>query len=194
MDEAPRSRWVTTSWIVLKRTLRISLALGVFAFPAWKILQVRFDPNLLSEAPIEAVWGWHRDLTARFGPWAASRVHEGQAATLPVSDISGTEWPAYRVQMIAVSWPLPDGTLLLPRAVSDVSDAPYIGEAAILANLAQPHAGPQRALQAPVVDGLRTPALVWLLLLGYLGAALALLWPEWRWLLRAFRRRVQALR
>ncbi len=98
------------------------------------------------------------------------------------------------LQMIAVSWPLPDGSLLLPRAVSDASDAPYIGEAAILANLTQPHAEPQRALQAPVVAGLRTPALVWLLLLAYLGAAFALLWPEFRGLLRACRRRVQAAR
>ncbi|MBZ0121797.1 MAG: hypothetical protein K8H88_32690, partial [Sandaracinaceae bacterium] len=35
-------------------------------------------------------------------------------------------------EMIATSWPLPDGTLLGPRAVSHAADAPYLGEAAIL--------------------------------------------------------------
>ena len=35
-------------------------------------------------------------------------------------------------EAIAGSWPLPDGTLLGPRVLSNMSDAPYIGEAAML--------------------------------------------------------------
>jgi hypothetical protein len=35
-------------------------------------------------------------------------------------------------QAIVGSWPLPDGTLLGPRVLSNVSDAPYLGEAAVL--------------------------------------------------------------
>ena len=35
-------------------------------------------------------------------------------------------------QAIVGSWPLPDGTLLGPRALSNLSDAPYLGEAAVL--------------------------------------------------------------
>jgi hypothetical protein len=38
-------------------------------------------------------------------------------------------------EMIAASWPLPDGTLALPRALSNATDAPLVGEAAILYNL-----------------------------------------------------------
>ena len=35
-------------------------------------------------------------------------------------------------EAIAGSWPLPDGTLLLPRFLSNMSDAPYIGESAMI--------------------------------------------------------------
>jgi hypothetical protein len=35
-------------------------------------------------------------------------------------------------QAIVASWPLPDGTLLVPRILSIHSDAPYLGEAAML--------------------------------------------------------------
>ena len=34
-------------------------------------------------------------------------------------------------EMIAVSWPLPSGTLLMPRWMSSATDAPYLGEACI---------------------------------------------------------------
>lgn len=40
-------------------------------------------------------------------------------------------------EMIAASWPLPDGTLLAPRLMSHALDAPYLGEACIMYNLAQ---------------------------------------------------------
>jgi hypothetical protein len=38
-------------------------------------------------------------------------------------------------EMYAVSCPLPDGTLLVPRLLSNATDAPFLGEAAILFNL-----------------------------------------------------------
>jgi hypothetical protein len=38
-------------------------------------------------------------------------------------------------EMFAVSCPLPDGTLLVPRLLSNATDAPLLGEAAILFNL-----------------------------------------------------------
>lgn len=38
-------------------------------------------------------------------------------------------------EMFAASCPLPDGTLLVPRLLSNAADAPYLGEAAILFNL-----------------------------------------------------------
>ncbi|MCU0755735.1 MAG: hypothetical protein MUE46_11540 [Xanthomonadales bacterium] len=79
----------------MSRLLRLLLAGGLFIYPAWKILELRFDSNLLGDAPVAAAWDWHRSLTRRFGPWAEARVREGRAETLSVNDISGTEWPAY---------------------------------------------------------------------------------------------------
>lgn len=38
---------------------------------------------------------------------------------------------------MAAAWPLPDGTLLVPRMLSDLSEAPYLGEAALLFSLSR---------------------------------------------------------
>jgi hypothetical protein len=38
-------------------------------------------------------------------------------------------------EMLVASWPLPNGTRLFPRLLSNAADAPYLGEAAILFNL-----------------------------------------------------------
>jgi hypothetical protein len=38
-------------------------------------------------------------------------------------------------EMLVTSWPLPNGTCLLPRLLSNATDAPYLGEAGILFNL-----------------------------------------------------------
>jgi hypothetical protein len=71
-------------------------------------------------------------------------------------------------ELVAVSWPLADGTLLLPRALSSATDAPYLGEAGVLYMLTvQPAPG------VPVVAGGRAPSLVWLCLVVYFGASLA---------------------
>ncbi len=40
-------------------------------------------------------------------------------------------------EMLVTSWPLPNGTRLLPRLLSNAADAPLLGEAAILFNLTQ---------------------------------------------------------
>lgn len=62
-------------------------------------------------------------------------------------------------QLLALRWELPGGMLALPRALSDLSDAPLLGEAAILWQLSiQPQAG------FAVVTGEKTPLLVHLVL------------------------------
>jgi len=38
-------------------------------------------------------------------------------------------------EALVASWPLPDGTLLMPRLLSNLSDAPYVGESALLFSL-----------------------------------------------------------
>ncbi len=73
-------------------------------------------------------------------------------------------------EMIAVSWPLPDGTLLGPRSVSHATDAPFLGEASILYFLTvEPQAG------LPITRGGGAPPLVYMALFAYFGGAALLL-------------------
>jgi hypothetical protein len=67
-------------------------------------------------------------------------------------------------ELVGTSWPLPDGTLLGPRAVSHLADAPYLGEAAILYFLTVPPAE-----GVPIVTGGHVPPLVVLELGVYFG-------------------------
>jgi len=59
---------------------------------------------------------------------AASAFGVGAARTMDRAD------QAYKLaaQALVASWPLPNGTLLVPRILSNVSDAPYLGEAATI--------------------------------------------------------------
>lgn len=75
------------------------------------------------------------------------------------------------LQMIATSWPLPDGRLAVARAVSDARHAPFMAEAVILFTLSQPTAPGFSA-----TPGGRTPAVVWLVLLLFWGMVVLLLW------------------
>jgi hypothetical protein len=74
---------------------------------------------------------------------------------------------ALSTELVAASWPLPDGTLSLPRAFSHAADAPYLGEAAILYFLTVPPAD-----GVPIVTGGHVSGLVWLGLVVYFGGAL----------------------
>jgi hypothetical protein len=81
-------------------------------------------------------------------------------------------------QLLAATWPLPDGTLLVPRLVSHAADAPYLGEAGILYFLTvQPAPG------VAIVTGGTTPWLVTLVLCALFGVSLlvavavAMRWP-----------------
>lgn len=67
-------------------------------------------------------------------------------------------------QMLAASWPLPNGTMMFPRLFSDGDHAPYLGEVAILFQLS---CEPVHADQAAREPG-RILGCVWLMLLGYL--------------------------
>lgn len=70
-------------------------------------------------------------------------------------------------ELIAASWPLPDGTLALPRALSHAADAPYLGEAAILYFFTvQPAPG------ATIVRGGHASGLVYVGLVVYFGVPL----------------------
>jgi hypothetical protein len=69
-------------------------------------------------------------------------------------------------EMLATSWPLADGTLLLPRLLSYTSGAPYLGEAGILFCLTRQPPGRIQKEGGSVM----TP-FVWAVLLFYFGMA-----------------------
>jgi hypothetical protein len=66
-------------------------------------------------------------------------------------------------EMLATVWELPDGTLAVPRVLSNLSDAPMLGEAAVLWLLSvQPEKG------FPVKAGGSIPTFVYIFLIGAL--------------------------
>jgi hypothetical protein len=67
-------------------------------------------------------------------------------------------------EMIAASWPLPNGTLLFPRMFSNGDHAPYLGEMAILFQLSREPVHPE--ISEPHHG--RILGCVWLMLLGYI--------------------------
>ncbi len=74
------------------------------------------------------------------------------------------------LQMVALSWPLPNGRLLVPLGLSNVEDAPMLGEAAIVYVLSQP--GTARVIPSRWA----IPGLVWICLAFYFGTGALLLW------------------
>jgi hypothetical protein len=75
---------------------------------------------------------------------------------------------AMGLEMIAASWPLPNGRLLAPRLLSDLSDAPLVGEAAIVYNLSQ-MAAPGFEATEPASSWSDVPGVVWLVLIAQLS-------------------------
>ena len=73
-------------------------------------------------------------------------------------------------EMLVTSWPLPNGTRLFPRLLSNAADAPYLGEAAILFNLTRlPAEG------VPIQTGGSLPGFVLIFLTLQIGFGLILL-------------------
>lgn len=74
-------------------------------------------------------------------------------------------------EALAASWPLPDGTRLGPRMFSNLSDAPYVGETALLFSLTrQPTVGERISSNGYI------PASVYFGILFYLACGGLLLW------------------
>jgi hypothetical protein len=114
------------------------------------------------------VWGGFGCAACAFGAGAArANGHFEQA------------WPL-TAEMLVTSWPLPNGTRLFPRLLSNAVDAPYIGEAAILFNLTRlPADG------IPIKTGGTLPKFVLIFLTAQIALGLILLvgaiWSLRRW-------------
>lgn len=83
------------------------------------------------------------------------------------------------LQTVAASWPLPNGRLLVPRLMSDLSDAPLLGEAAVLYNLTQAPA-PGFAPASADIPWRDVPGLVWIVLALQAWLGFAALWRAYR--------------
>jgi hypothetical protein len=110
---------------------------------------------------------WLVDVDA--GPVLAGYGSGASAFGIGATRANGRFEKAYPLsaQALVVSWPLPDGTLLLPRLLSDYVDAPYLGEAALLFSLTR-----RPVAYSPGPAG-RLPLLVYIVMSVYAAVALA---------------------
>ncbi|TQV88036.1 hypothetical protein [Aliikangiella coralliicola] len=87
-------------------------------------------------------------------------------------------------EAIVASWPLLSGSLLIPRALSNLSDAPYLGESALLFNMTR-----KPILKSATTKKTSLPAFVYLFLLFYALSGLLILCyaivPVWRYYKKA---------
>jgi hypothetical protein len=76
--------------------------------------------------------GWFLDVDA--GPVMAGYGTAASAFGIGAARANGRMDQAYPLmaEAMVTAWPLPNGTLLGPRLLSNLSDAPYTGEAALL--------------------------------------------------------------
>ncbi len=112
-------------------------------------------------------YDWLYDVDA--GPVISGFSMAGSAFGIAAARKNGRFDHAYTLtaEALAVSWPLPDGTALLPRILSGAADAPYLGESAILYFLTvSPADG------VPLTAGGHLSGLVFLALLLYFGIGL----------------------
>jgi hypothetical protein len=91
----------------------------------WTAAGFREFPNDMTELD------WHMDVDA--GPVVKGFGFAACAFGAGAARVNGRFDHSYPLiaEMLAVSCPLANGTLLLPRALSNATDAPYLGEAAI---------------------------------------------------------------
>src|ERR1051325_2833003 len=82
------------------------------------------------EPPESRAWGMDVDA----GPIIAGHGAAASAFGVGAARKNGRFDQAYplSVEMLATTWELPNGVLAIPRLLSNVSDAPLVGEAAIL--------------------------------------------------------------
>ncbi len=117
------------------------------------------------EYPRDIDLGWLSLNDVDAGPVVGGYGIAASAFGIGAARVMGRAEQAYQLtaEGLVAGWPLPDGTLSVPRILSNISDAPYLGEAATLFALTR------RSLE-PLQEGSRThlPAAV------YVGIAILL--------------------
>jgi hypothetical protein len=105
---------------------------------------------------------WYGDVDA--GPSIFGHGFAASAFGVGAARANGRFDHAYPLtaEMLAISWPLPNGRLALPALLSNMTDAPYLGECAILYNLTRQPIGP-----APSRPAATLPLFVYLMFACY---------------------------
>lgn len=113
---------------------------------------------------------WMMDVDA--GPVIAGYGTAASAFGIGATRVNGRFDQAYPLsaEAMVAAWPLPDGSLLGARALSNLSDAPYVGEAALLLNLTR-----RPLVDNDIVADGKLSAIVYLALAIYLGSGMLLL-------------------
>ena len=156
--------------------------------------QHRWTAAGFREFPRERPGGdWYADVDA--GPVLAGHGISACAFGVGAARVNGRFDHAYPLtaEMLALSWPMANGTLLAPRLLSSATDAPYLGEAAILFNLTR-----RPAPGFAVRTGGRLPPFVYLVLALTVGLGTLLILLTLRnlrtWRLRRSRLSIPAAR
>jgi hypothetical protein len=131
---------------------------------------------------------WHMDVDA--GPVVKGFGFAACAFGAGAARVNGHFEHAYPLtaEMLAVSCPLVDGTLLLPSALSNATDAPYLGEVAILYILTR-----TPAANTPATTGGSLPLFVPLFLALQALTGAGLIWGA-LWGYRRWARRINTMR
>jgi hypothetical protein len=113
--------------------------------------------------------GWFNMMDVDAGPLVAGYGAAACAFGVGATRAMGDAGRAYRLagQSLVACWPLPSGTLLVPRVLSNMSDAPYLGEAAMLFALTR---RPRTPIQGTTAQGLPGIVYIAIPLLVALGA------------------------
>ena len=124
------------------------------------------------EFPAEQPGGeWWSDVDA--GPVLAGHGISACAFGLAAARVNGRFDHArpLAAEAIAVSWPLPDGTLAMPRMLSNATDAPLVGEAGVLFALTR-----RPLAHVTVKTGGVIPPFVGIVVMLYALAGLCAIW------------------
>jgi hypothetical protein len=113
---------------------------------------------------------WYADVDA--GPVIAGYGTASSAFGVGAARANGRFDHAYPLcaEMLVASWPLIDGTLLMPRILSNATDAPYLGEAGVLFALTRTPVGGME-----IVKGGLIPRIVYVFLVIYIGVGFLLI-------------------
>lgn len=120
-------------------------------------------------------YNWYMDVDS--GPVLAGHGIAACAFGVGAARVNGRFDNAYPLtaEMLVCSWPLLDGTLLIPRILSDAADAPYLGETGILYNITR-----QPIDIKSIKTGGNLPLFVYLVLLIYFGGGILLIFLKVR--------------